>query len=190
MEAPLPRFEEARLAVLYAYEVLDTESEPYYDAVVRCAARQFHCPYGVLSLLDRDREWYKARIGFERSETPRDEAFAPHAINCDEPFVVHDATQDPRFADNELVAGPPRLRFIVAAPLMTPSGVTLGALMAFDKVDHEATPEMLSTFGLLADSATRSLELRRVSRQLIDLHMKQTRFVEVMQGLLGSSEAA
>lgn len=99
--------EEARLAALAELELLDTLPEPEFDHLVELAARISGAPIALLSLVDRDRQWFKARVGLDASETPRHNSFCTHAIREEGLFVVPDASLDPRFANNPLVAGAP-----------------------------------------------------------------------------------
>lgn len=124
--------EEARLAALRRYEVLDTPAEAEFDAVVREAAEAFGVPTALVSLVDRNRQWFKAKVGLEPPETPRAPAFCSHAIHSDDPFVVPDAARDERFAGNPLVVGEPHIRFYAGAPLTTPDGHHIGTLCLID----------------------------------------------------------
>src|SRR6478609_50227 len=92
--------ETARLAKLADYGVLDTPPEKEFDDITAAAASLFDMPMSAVSLVDRDRQWFKARYGIGASETPRSQAFCAHAINGNDLFVVSDATSDPRFSDN------------------------------------------------------------------------------------------
>ena len=93
--APLPENEARRLAALHSYGVLDTACEDTFDSIVRLAARLTGRPIALVSLIDADRQWFKARHGLEASETPRDMAFCAHAIlTPDAPLVVPDAALD------------------------------------------------------------------------------------------------
>ncbi len=105
-----------RLAELVAYGVLDTAAEPAFDDIVRVAAEAAGCPTALVSLLDEDRQWFKARHGLDAGQTPRDQAFCEHALSADAPLVVPDATADPRFADNPLVTGAPGSGSTPASP--------------------------------------------------------------------------
>lgn len=109
--APLPPDEAARLASLYELDVLDTVLEDAYDQVTRLAAQLCGVPISLISLVDRDRQWFKSRHGLEATETPRELAFCAHAILGWEVFEVEDADQDVRFADNPLTVGAPHVKF-------------------------------------------------------------------------------
>jgi phosphoribosyl 1,2-cyclic phosphodiesterase/DNA-binding response OmpR family regulator len=130
--APLPPDEERRLQALWACGVLDTEAEERFDRFTRIAAALFDVPIALVSLVDRDRQWFKSRRGLDARETPRDSAFCAHAILGDDVLQVPDALQDDRFADNPLVTGEPRVRFYAGAPLTLKNGTHAGTLCVMD----------------------------------------------------------
>ena len=127
-----PENEEARLAALAQYGVAGTSPEPEYDHIVEIAADFFNAPMALVSLVERDRQWLKARVGVDICETPRAVSFCRYTITSDDLLVVPDATKDPRFADNALVTGDPHIRFYAGAPLITPAGFRLGSLCVID----------------------------------------------------------
>src|ERR1043165_4604108 len=126
--APLPRDEDARLAALCAYQILDTGAENDFDEIVRLAAQVCRVPLAAIGLVDAERTWFKAQVGFDDAETVRDHSFCAHAILGDELFVVEDAAADEHFCDTPLVAGEPHIRFYAGMPLITPEGRHMGAL--------------------------------------------------------------
>ncbi|WP_193751768.1 methyl-accepting chemotaxis protein [Sphingomonas sanguinis] len=129
---PLPNDEAARLAELFAYKVLDSASERVFDDIVRLAQSLFDVATSTVSLIDDDRQWFKARVGLDVCETGRDAAFCSHAILETDVMVVPDAHADERFAANPLVTGAPFIRFYAGAPLTTPAGFNIGTLCIFD----------------------------------------------------------
>ena len=131
-KAALPDDEEARLASLYRLEILDTEPEERFDRHARIAAAALDAPIALISLVERDRQWYKSHHGFDYSETARDVGFCSHAILESAPFVVNDALLDERFADNPVVIGEPNVRFYAGIPLHGPDGARVGALCVVD----------------------------------------------------------
>ena len=120
-----PPDEPERLKALAGYEILDTPAEAEFDDLARLASWLCGTPIGLVSLIDERRQWFKAHIGLEVRETPRDQAFCAHALEVEQPLLVTDAQRDARFAQNPLVTGPPHIRFYAGAPLRTPSGHSL-----------------------------------------------------------------
>ena len=166
--APLPANESQRLEALHAFGVLDTLPEQGYDDIVFLASRICESPIALMSLVDRDRQWFKARVGLDACETSRDSAFCAHAIlEPDRLFVVEDATQDERFVDNELVTGQPNIRFYVGAPLVTAAGDVLGTLCVIDRVPRRLSDEQSNALAALSRQVIAQLELRR---SVQDLH--------------------
>ena len=161
MSAPIPENEAERLAALRRYEVLDTPAEDAFDRIARIAAAYLKVPIALVSLVDESRQWFKARHGIDAPETPRDIAFCAHAIMEDRPLVVRNATLDPRFKDNPLVTGGPKVRFYAGAPLRTSDGFRLGTLCAIDSVAREFTDEEEAVLVDLAQLVVDELELRR-----------------------------
>lgn len=167
MKAELPHDEPERLAALHGYEVLDTPPEAEYDDIVRIASVICGTPIAVVSLIDEARQWFKARVGLEGSETPRDLAFCAHAIlKPKELLVVPDATTDGRFADSPFVTGDPGIRFYAGAPLVAPGGTALGTLCVIDREPRELTAEQSDALRALSRQVMALLELRRALAEL------------------------
>jgi diguanylate cyclase (GGDEF)-like protein len=118
LSAPRPSDEPQRQQALDELDLLDTPAELYLDTLVRLTRDLFEVDTVLVSLIDRDRQWFKARIGLEPAETPRDISFCGHAVAARQPLVVENALLDPRFADNPVVTGPPFVRFYAGQPLM------------------------------------------------------------------------
>ncbi len=172
LSAPIPPNETERLVALHSYEVLDTAPEGVFDNLVWLAARCTDMPMSTLTLVDGSRQWFKARQGVgELRHTPRDAVgFCAHAIMTpDRPLVVPDATRDPRFAANPLVAGPVGIRFYAGAPLVDADGYALGALCVVDRITRQIGEEDLAALVKLAEAAVTALELRRVRRIALQL---------------------
>jgi PAS domain S-box-containing protein len=166
IESPVASNERERLEELYRYEILDTPCEESFDRLTLLAARAFDVPIAVISLVDRDRQWFKSHQGIAMTQTPREQAFCAHAILSAEPFVVEDATADPRFANNALVVSDPSIRFYAAAPLVTAAGFAIGALCVMDRRARTATPDQLNTLRLLSVQIVQQFELRQVAETL------------------------
>ena len=161
----LPAQAEARrLAALLELRVLDTLAESVYDDIALLASQTCATPIGLISLVDEDRQWFKARVGLDVDETPRDLAFCAHAIVDAVPvFVVEDASSDLRFRDNPLVTGDPGVRFYAGAPIMSHCGQALGTVCVIDRVPRVLDARQLLGLQALARQATALLELRRAT---------------------------
>lgn len=154
--------ERARLDALYAYEVLDTAPEDEIDDVISLAARLTGSPIALVSLIDAERQWFKARLGFAPAETDRSVAFCAHAIlDPHRPLIVPDATVDPRFAANPLVTCPAGIRAYLGVPLVTPEGHAIGTLCVLDQVPRPSYVEDAKTLKTLARAVSTHLDLRR-----------------------------
>jgi diguanylate cyclase (GGDEF)-like protein len=163
MLAPTPTNEDERLADLEDYRIVDTQPEESFDRIARLAGQVTQTPVALISLIDRDRQWFKSSIGIETSETAREMAFCAHAIMGDDVMVVEDATQDTRFADNPLVTAEGGIRFYAGAPLKSPNGHSLGTLCVIDRVPRrmeQRTREMLKDMAAMVVS---ELELRKAA---------------------------
>jgi GAF domain-containing protein len=169
MTVPIPKNEAKRLKVLWQYEVLDTVPEEVFDELTELAARICEAPIALISLVDEKRQWFKSKVGLTVSETSRGLSFCAYAINQPDLFIVPDATQDPRFAQNPFVTAEPKIRFYAGAPLITPDGHALGTLCVIDKVSRELRSDQQQALRILARHVISQLELRRRSREVGDL---------------------
>jgi GAF domain-containing protein len=133
LAAPIPADDAQRLQALRELLILDTPPEERFDRIVRFAADEFDMPMVLVSLVDENRQWFKARIGIDACETARETSFCGHAIHRPELFVVEDALADERFRDNPFVTGEPHVRFYAGAPLQLPDGAIVGTLCMIDQ---------------------------------------------------------
>jgi GAF domain-containing protein len=133
IKAPLPHNEAQRLRALRELLILDTPPEERFDRIAAFAAREFDVPMALVSLVDRDRQWFKSNFGLEDRETPRDTSFCGHAISERDALVVPDALEDPRFCDNPMVVGKPHIRFYAGCVLRLPYGQVVGTLCVLDR---------------------------------------------------------
>lgn len=162
----LPDNEDARLDAVRRYDILDTPPEPSLDRLVATAARLFRAPMAGLSIVDRDRTWFKARYGFDLAEVTRDPGLCASAILSSEPLIVRDAANDARARANPLVASAFGLRFYVGMPLASRDGFNLGTLCVIDRQPREADPQAVASLRDLALIAADQLELRLATRQM------------------------
>ncbi len=172
--------EAARLDALYLYDILDTPAEQAFDDLARLASQLCQTPIAFVSLVDRNRQWFKAKVGIETCEIPRDVSFCGHAIT--EPgdlFIVPDARKDPRFQTNPLVTGEPHVRFYAGTPLVAPGGHTLGTLCVIDCAPRALTGAQRGALAALGRLVVAQIETRR-----------QTRTQERLLGERDSAEAA
>lgn len=159
---PIPANEAQRLQTLRRYEILDTESEPAFDELVGLAAKLLEMPIALVTLIDEDRQWFKAQLGMDGSETKRNDSFCAHALGQSDLLVVPDAATDERFKQNPLVLGAPNVRFYAGAPLVAPDGSGLGALCVIDNVPRTLTDDQQLTLKVLGRQVMNQLELRRL----------------------------
>ncbi|MCV2351794.1 diguanylate cyclase domain-containing protein [Paucibacter sp. Y2R2-4] len=168
--APVRVDEAQSLSALSGLEVLDTGPEAQFDALVRVASLACGTPIALLSLVDRNRQWFKANIGLPGfTQTPRDIAFCAHGVLGDDLLEVPDAQLDSRFADNPLVTGEPHVRFYAGAPIRLNDGYCIGTLCVVDHKPRqldEAQRDILRSLALMASSA---LEARRALVAAVDL---------------------
>jgi diguanylate cyclase (GGDEF)-like protein len=168
--AALPAFEAERLASVRSYDQLDAASDAAFDDFAAIAARLTGCPIALVSLVGADRHYFKARIGLDMAETPRDVAFCAHAILAPARFLmVPDTAADARFADHPLVREPPGIRFYAGAALVDAGGHALGALCVLDRQPRELSVAVQESLALLAGPIVATLELRRAARQLREM---------------------
>jgi CheY-like chemotaxis protein len=144
IRAQMPENEDARLAALKKLKILDTDPEERFDRITRIASESFDVPIALVSLVDRDRQWFKSCIGLSVKETPRDMALCAHAILEDQVLIVPDALFDPRFADNPLVTGEPHVRFYAGCPLKLPDGNRIGTLCLIDSQPRQLNARKIS----------------------------------------------
>ena len=150
-EPALAQNEDERLATLHSLKILDSPRDDRFDRYTRISARIFDMPVAIISLVDRDRQWFKSTEGFDAEETPRKFSFCGHAILGNDVFEVRNARRDPRFRDNPLVIDRPHIRFYAGAPLEAPNGHKLGTLCIIDKVPRQLSDEEKSMLKNLAN---------------------------------------
>ncbi|HET7534782.1 MAG TPA: GAF domain-containing SpoIIE family protein phosphatase [Nocardioidaceae bacterium] len=159
------------------YQVLDTPPDHVFDDLAALAARSLQAPMAVVSIVDRDRIWFKARHGVEVAEITRDPGLCSSAILAEGTWVVTDAASDPRTLANPLVVGDPGLRFYAGHPLTTHDGFNLGTICVLDRQPRDLTPHQTNVLRDLAALVVHQLELRLRTHQLVTAY--ETRLQEV-----------
>ncbi|WP_170067601.1 sensor histidine kinase [Neolewinella xylanilytica] len=156
--------EEKRLEELRRYKILDTLAEEEYDELTSLASQLCGAKVSLISLIDRDRQWFKSQVGWDLGvrQTTRDLAFCSHTIlDPDRPLVVRDARVDERFRHNQLVTDDPNIVFYAGMPLVTQEGYALGSLCVIDHEPRDLSAEQLAALEKLARQVVRLFELRR-----------------------------
>ncbi len=168
IEPPWPLNERARLDSLKSYGVLDTPAEEVFDRITGLAARHFGAPITLVSLVDETRQWFKSRYGLRTPSTGRRLAFCAYTILEERVLVVPDATMDERFAANDLVTGPPHIRFYAGAPLVTAEGLILGTLCVIDRRPrHDFGLDQRTDLAAFARLVMHELEAKRAMEEAV-----------------------
>lgn len=157
--------EKARLAALASLDLLDSDPEPAFDGIVRAISMVSDCPIALVSLMERDRQWFKARCGYGASETSRDIAFCKHTVDKRTAIEVLDMEKDPRFSDHPFVRGEESIRYYLGIPIRGPKGEVVGTICAIDRKPRKASSkEVVSTLEGLAASVEHMLAARWLAR--------------------------
>lgn len=180
IEAKIPGNEKDRLAKLYDLDILDTLEEQAYDDLTRLAAEICNAPIALVSLVDRDRQWFKSHHGLDARETPREYAFCAHAILEDDVFVVEDSSKDKRFFDNPLATGGPHVKFYAGAPLIMSDNNKVGTLCVIGNEARELTHAQKETLQALARQVVSQLELRLKVKELETLDHTKDEFISMV----------
>lgn len=178
--APVSHDEHKRLEALHEYSILDSEAEPIYDEIVALASFICGTPISTITLVDEKRQWFKAQVGLEDSQTSRDVAFCAHAILQNELMVVNDAREDKRFNDNPLVLGKPDIRFYAGMPLVTADGYKLGTICVIDTKPKELSKEQSFALQVLSNQVMKLLELRKQNIALAKMHEMHNKLLSII----------
>ncbi|MEM6392992.1 MAG: GAF domain-containing protein [Planctomycetota bacterium] len=165
--APLPQDEALRLLALQGHKLLDTAPEAFFDHVVELAAAHFKVPIALVSLIDSDRQWFKAKCGLDAVESCREHAFCAHAILDPEIFEVTDARLDERFHDNPFVTEAPHIRFYAGCPIADDHGHYLGTLCIIDREPRRLTEDERTILHLMAKLVSDHIQLRDLLNTLV-----------------------
>ena len=173
MSAEIPPDEKKRLRNLLSYRVLDTAPEPSFDDFTLLASHICDTPIALVSLIDEKRQWFKSKVGLDIAETPREMAFCTHAIlDPSRPFIVPDAIEDSKFAQNPLVTGDPHIRFYAGIPLVSPEGFALGTMCVIDRQPRTLRPEQIECLKAIARQVIQQLILRRSMKDQLQAVMR------------------
>lgn len=177
--------EAVRLEALRALDVLDTPPESEFNAIVAGARHLFECKFAFISLIDADRQWFKAKAGLKVTETPLQISFCTHAVSADNLLVVPDAREDLRFAANPLVTGEPHIRFYAGVPLRVKATtackrVPVGTLCVADDQPHAPAADKLEMLCGMAHVIEALLEARRTSRESLRLALDRDEALDAM----------
>ena len=168
-------YEVARLEKLRSYNVLDILPEEAFDRVTRMVSQILDVPISLVSLVGRDRQWFKSRHGIDLTSTCKKVSFCKHVLEGHKLLIVPDALEDDRFKNNPLVVGEPHIRSYFGAPLTTPDGFSIGALCAIDVKPRDITPEQKTLLADLAATVIDEMELRKLSMSLESMVERRTR---------------
>ena len=188
MTAPTIDQEARRLAAVHRYGILDTPPDGAFERIAALAARFFDVPIAIVSVVDRDRIWFKAHHGLPGvAEIDREAGLCASAVLQDEAWVVTDAAVDPRTLANPLVAGEMGLRFYAGVPLTTSDGFNLGTLCVIDREPRQVTEAELATLADLAGMVVDALELRLAARETVRQESELRRHAEGLAAALQAS---
>jgi GAF domain-containing protein len=184
--------EAARVDALHKYAILDTEPEQAFDDLVLLASFICKTPIAMISLVDEDRQWFKAKVGVSISETSREIAFCSTAIQQPDVFVVPDTLNDERFRNNPLVVSEPKVRFYAGAPLIDGEGNALGTICVIDRIPREFVPDQQAALKALSRLVLAQLEFRRnlmllkeaLNDRTKEEHERETELIKLQETLL------
>lgn len=158
---PIPKNEVSRLDALAQYTILDTLPEEEFDRLTQLASIICGVPIALITLIDKDRQWFKSKIGLDTPETPRDISFCQYTINGESLFEIEDATKDERFLSTPLVTDQPNIRFYAGYPLIDPDGYALGSLCVMDREARKLTADQRRALTLLANEVVSQIVSRK-----------------------------
>jgi serine/threonine protein kinase len=185
--APIPDNDMARVEALQKYEILDTPPEKAFDDITQLASFICQTPISLMGLIDKNRQWYKSKVGLDVIEAPRDITFCSYTISYGDLFIIPDTLLDDRFKDNPLVLSPPYVRFYIGAPLITSDGYALGTLCAVDQSPREMSSGQKEALLALSRQVVAQFELRRFAstldkknQELMESHQRADRIFSAL----------
>ena len=164
----IPENEKQRMAAVRRYDILDTPPDGAFDRITAIAARQFDVPISIISIVDEDRIWFKSHHGINARQIDREPGLCASAILSADPYLLPDASRDPRSLANPLVAGEMGLRFYVGVPLRTSDGFNLGTLCVIDKTPRPIKQKQIDDLTDLATVVMDQMELRLSARRAVE----------------------
>jgi len=163
--------ERARLDALMSYKILDSFPENDFDAITKLASEICETPISLITLVDKDRQWFKSRLGIDLSETKREYSFCAHAIKTpEENFVVENPETDLRFFDNPFVTDAPFVKYYAGVPLVDADGFALGTLCVIDTKPKKLSDFQLHALEILANQVMKLMELHKTNNKLVENH--------------------
>lgn len=169
LPAPIPPDEQARLDVLYKIGIIDTPPEDRFDNITKAAVARFKVMLSTITIIDKDREWYKSRCGIATPvQGPRNISFCGHALESKDIFIIEDTTKDPRFIDNPYVVGPPFVRFYAGVALHDSlTNQPIGVLCIKDNKTRQFSEQDVADFLALGKKAEKELNSKASSTQVL-----------------------
>lgn len=181
---PTPENEIERLRVLKEYAILDTISEKEYESITQLASYICNVPIALVSLIDQNRQWFKASVGLDASETSRKDSFCQYTIMNNHIFEVENAAEHELFNDNPLVLGNPNIRFYAGAPLLNKNGFVMGSLCVIDTKRNKLTEEQKNALQLLANQVVALLDARKKNLEYLDSQKELQNFIDLSKDLV------
>ena len=181
---PTPENEIERLRVLNEYAILDTISEKEYESITQLASYICNVPIALVSLIDQNRQWFKASVGLDASETSRKDSFCQYTIMNNHVFEVENATEHELFFDNPLVLGDPNIRFYAGAPLLNKNGFVMGSLCVIDTEPKKLNEEQKNALQILANQVVALLDARKKNLEYLDSQKELQNFIDLSKDLV------
>ncbi|MCO4755617.1 MAG: PAS domain S-box protein, partial [Bacteriovoracaceae bacterium] len=154
-----------RLNELKTYKILDTPSEVEFDDIAQVASTVTGCEFALVSLIDSERVWFKAKVGLDESEVPREHSICSHTVEINELTVINDLSKDEKFKDRAFVTGSPHLRFYAGVPIVGRGGYVIGSLSVFDSSPKQLTESQRHSLEALGRQILFMMEARLKNEQ-------------------------
>jgi signal transduction histidine kinase len=178
--AEIPKNEKNRLEELQNYQILDTDDEKDFNDIVELASSICETPMSLVSLVDSNRQWFKAKVGIDADETPRDVSFCAHTILQNDIFIIPDASKDERFLNNPFVSDLPKIRFYAGMTLHTPNGFNLGSLCVVDTKPRKLKPHQINALRILGKQVINLFELKKKNKELNESNEIKNRLFSII----------